>query len=79
MKISKKIVALLTITFLTITLYGNISNASTKDTLTGSGRWETAIKISQAGWKKSKNAVLVNDNSIADALSATPFAKAKDA
>ncbi|HBH1306264.1 cell wall-binding repeat-containing protein [Clostridioides difficile] len=79
MKISKKIVALLTITFLTITLYGNTSNASTKDTLTGSGRWETAIKISQAGWKKSEKAVLVNDNSIADALSATPFAKAKDA
>ncbi|HBF0727990.1 TPA: cell wall-binding repeat-containing protein [Clostridioides difficile] len=79
MKISKKIVALLTITFLTITLYGNTSNASTKYTLTGSGRWETAIKISQAGWKKSEKAVLVNDNSIADALSATPFAKAKDA
>ncbi|EQE32905.1 cell wall binding repeat 2 family protein [Clostridioides difficile CD38] len=79
MKISKKIVALLTITFLTITLYGNTSNASTKYTLTGSGRRETAIKISQAGWKKSEKAVLVNDNSIADALSATPFAKAKDA
>ncbi len=29
--------------------------------------------------EKSENAVLVNDNSIADALSATPFAKAKDA
>ncbi|CZR98307.1 N-acetylmuramoyl-L-alanine amidase LytC precursor [Clostridioides difficile] len=79
MKISKKIVSLLTITFLSVTLYGNISNASTKDTLTGSGRWETAIKISQAGWTKSDNAVLVNDNSIADALSATPFAKAKNA
>ncbi|MCC0646914.1 cell wall-binding repeat-containing protein [Clostridioides sp. ZZV15-6598] len=79
MKISKKIVSLLTITFLTVTLHGNTSNASTKDTLTGSGRWETAIKISQAGWTKSESAVLVNDNSIADALSATPFAKAKDA
>lgn len=79
MKISKKIVSLLTITFLTVILYGNTSNASTKDTLTGSGRWETAIKISQAGWAKSDTAVLVNDNSIADALSATPFAKAKDA
>nr|UWI49384.1 cell wall-binding repeat-containing protein [Clostridioides difficile] len=79
MKISKKIVSLLTITFLTVTLYGNTSNASTKDTLTGSGRWETAIKISQAGWTKSESAVLVNDNSIADALSATSFAKAKDA
>ncbi|MCC0734304.1 cell wall-binding repeat-containing protein [Clostridioides sp. ZZV14-6009] len=79
MKISKKIVSLLTITFLSVTLYGGTSNASTKDTLTGSGRWETAIKISQAGWTKSDTAVLVNDNSIADALSATPFAKAKDA
>ncbi|MCC0635111.1 cell wall-binding repeat-containing protein [Clostridioides sp. ES-S-0001-02] len=79
MKISKKIVSLLTITFLSVTLYGNTSNASTKDTLTGSGRWETAIKISQAGWTKSDNAVLVNDNSIADALSATPFAKVKNA
>ncbi|MCC0763400.1 cell wall-binding repeat-containing protein [Clostridioides sp. ES-S-0006-03] len=79
MKISKKIVSLLTITFLSITLCGNTSNASTKDTLTGSGRWETAIKISQSGWTKSDNVVLVNDNSIADALSATPFAKAKDA
>ncbi|MBY1664511.1 cell wall-binding repeat-containing protein [Clostridioides difficile] len=79
MKISKKIVSLLTMTFLTVTLYGNTSNASTKDTLTGSGRWKTAIKISQAGWTKSESAVLVNDNSIADALSATPFAKAKDA
>ncbi|MCC0694879.1 cell wall-binding repeat-containing protein [Clostridioides sp. ES-S-0048-02] len=79
MKISKKIVSLLTITFLSVTLYGNTSNASTKDTLTGSGRWETAIKISQAGWTKSDNAILVNDNSIADALSATPFAKVKNA
>lgn len=34
MKISKKIVSLLTMTFLTVTLYGNTSNASTKDTLT---------------------------------------------
>ncbi|HGS9636053.1 TPA: cell wall-binding repeat-containing protein [Clostridioides difficile] len=79
MKISKKIVLSLTITLLTVTLYGNTSNASTKETLTGSGRWETAIKISQAGWKRSENAVLVNDNSIVDALSATPFAKLKDA
>ncbi|KPI49307.1 cell surface protein [Clostridioides difficile] len=79
MKISKQIVSLLAITFLSFTLYGNTSNASTKDTLIGSGRWETAIKISQSGWTKSDSAILVNDNSIADALSATPFAKAKDA
>ncbi|WP_316477192.1 cell wall-binding repeat-containing protein [Clostridioides difficile] len=54
-------------------------NASNKDSLIGSGRWETSIKISQNGWLRADNAVLVNDNSIADALSATPFAKLKDA
>ncbi|MDO0469776.1 cell wall-binding repeat-containing protein [Clostridioides difficile] len=79
MKISKKIISLLIVSFLSIVLSSNIVNASNKDTLIGSGRWETAIKISQNGWSKTENAVLVNDNSIADALSATPFAKLKDA
>lgn len=79
MQISKKIISLLTAAFLSIVLPSNVVNASNKDSLIGSGRWETAIKISQNGWLRSDNAVLVNDNSIADALSATPFAKLKDA
>ncbi|HBF8940560.1 TPA: cell wall-binding repeat-containing protein, partial [Clostridioides difficile] len=79
MQISKKIISLLTVAFLSIVLPSNVVNASNKDSLIGSGRWETAIKISQNGWLRSDNAVLVNDNSIADALSATPFAKLKDA
>ncbi|MCC0660872.1 cell wall-binding repeat-containing protein [Clostridioides sp. ZZV14-6154] len=79
MKISKQILLLLTISFISTGLYVNKANAATKDTLVGSGRWETAIKISQKGWSNTTNAVLVNDNSISDALSATPFAKVKDA
>ncbi|MBY2478640.1 cell wall-binding repeat-containing protein [Clostridioides difficile] len=47
--------------------------------LTGSDRNETSVKISQKGWNKADNIVLINDSSISDALSATPFAKSKDA
>ncbi|HFL2404049.1 TPA: cell wall-binding repeat-containing protein [Clostridioides difficile] len=79
MKISKRIMSLLTATFFIFALSINIADASSKESLVGSGRWETAIKISQNGWKDATNAILVNDNSIADALSATPFAKLKDA
>ncbi|HFL2414251.1 TPA: cell wall-binding repeat-containing protein [Clostridioides difficile] len=79
MKISKKRISLLTLSILTILVSGNTSDALTKNTLTGSGRWETAIKISQDGWSKADNAILVNDNSIVDALSSTPFARVKNA
>lgn len=48
-------------------------------TLTGKDRYETAIKISRQGWVSADNVVLINNSSIADALSATPFAKVKDA
>lgn len=79
MKVSKKIISLLILSMLAISVSSNTSNALTKNTLTGSGRWETAIKISQDGWSKADSAILVNDNSIADALSSTPFAKVKNA
>lgn len=47
--------------------------------LTGTDRYETSIKISQAGWGTAENAVLINDSAIADALVATPFAYKKNA
>lgn len=47
--------------------------------LTGTDRYETSIKISQAGWESAENAVLINDSAIADALAATPFAYKKNA
>lgn len=53
--------------------------APSKEKITGADRNETSVKISQKGWNKADNIVLINDSSISDALSATPFAKSKDA
>ena len=51
-----------------------------EDKIVAKNRYETAIEVSKKGWPNgATNAVLVNDTSIVDALSATPFAKAKDA
>ncbi|MGO0905294.1 cell wall-binding repeat-containing protein [Clostridioides difficile] len=53
--------------------------APSKEKITGIDRNDTSVKISQKGWRKADNVVLINDSSISDALSATPFAKSKDA
>lgn len=47
--------------------------------LAGQDRYETAAKISQSNWDTADAAVLVSGQSFADALSAAPFAKLKDA
>ncbi|MDB8801451.1 MULTISPECIES: 5'-nucleotidase C-terminal domain-containing protein [Romboutsia] len=47
--------------------------------LIGDNRYHTAAKISLSGFEKADNVVLVNPNAMSDALSATPFAKFKDA
>ena len=49
------------------------------NSLVGSDRYATSIKISKQGWDNANNVVLINNSSIADALSATPFAKVKNA
>lgn len=84
MKLPKKIVSLLTVTLVAGSGLGNLTTVDaaegvSSETLKGNGRWETAIEISKKGWTKAKEAVIVNDNSLADALTATPFAEAKDA
>ena len=83
MKLPKKIAALLTVT-LVASSSANLGHADTtkavsEDKLVGAGRWETAIEVSKKGWTKSDKAVIVNDNAIADALAATPFAEAENA
>ena len=55
-------------------------NAETVDkALIGKNRIETAVKISKDGWKSAETVILVNDGAIADALTATPLAYAKNA
>ena len=83
MKLPKKIAALLTVTLVassSVNLgYADTTKAVSEDKLVGAGRWETAIEVSKKGWTKSDKAVIVNDNAIADALAATPFAEAENA
>lgn len=42
--------------------------------LVGENRHQTAIKVSNEGWDVANTIVIVNSNSMADALSATPYA-----
>ncbi|TQQ85403.1 cell wall-binding repeat-containing protein [Peptacetobacter hominis] len=63
------------IAFGSVGLYPTVSEAATQEKIAGSGRHETAVKISQNGWSTSENVILVNDSAIADALAATPLAK----
>ena len=83
MKLPKKIAALLTVTLVASSSanlgFADTTNEVSSDKLVGAGRWETAIEVSKKGWEKSSAAVIVNDSSIADALAATPFAKANNA
>ncbi|MGL4731322.1 MAG: cell wall-binding repeat-containing protein [Clostridium sp.] len=47
--------------------------------LAGNTRYESAIAVSESGWTSADNVILVNGTSLVDALSATPFAKVKNA
>lgn len=83
MRLPKKIAAMLTITLVAGNMSSGVINAQLKNTnteqLIGKGRWETAIEVSKKGWTNSKEAIIVNDRAISDALAATPFADAKNA
>ncbi|RDY22799.1 cell wall-binding repeat-containing protein [Romboutsia maritimum] len=82
MNLPKKIAALLTITLAVGSLSVTKLNAQeiklSSASLVGESRFETAIKISTQGWSSSSEVIIVNDESIADALSATPFAKVRN-
>ena len=43
--------------------------------LGGANRYETSVRVSQAGWTTSDNVVLARGDEFADALTAAPFAK----
>ncbi|WP_291578862.1 cell wall-binding repeat-containing protein [Clostridium sp. UBA6640] len=83
MKKSSKVISGLLLASTFATMNSNVFAVETNKTiakklLAGNNRYETAAKVSSK-WSKSDNIVLVNAMAIADALSATPFAKLKDA
>ncbi|CZR98304.1 N-acetylmuramoyl-L-alanine amidase LytC precursor [Clostridioides difficile] len=79
MKAPKTILTTLTIALTLSSISITSSYALTEEKIIGNGRYETAVKISQKAYSSSTNVVLVNDKSLADALSATLFAKVKGA
>ncbi len=60
---------------ITTVAFTDVTLASTK--LGGSDRYETALKIVQAGWTTSNSAVIARGDDLADALAAAPLAYAK--
>ncbi|MFD3157744.1 S8 family serine peptidase [Haloimpatiens sp. FM7330] len=55
--------------------YGALIGRPEYDRYSGSNRYETSAKISQAGWTTSNTAILTVGQNYADALSAAPLAK----
>lgn len=62
------------------TINASAAEVNSDTILGGSNRFETAIKISENGWSTSDRAVLINgEKGLVDALTATPYAYAKNA
>lgn len=77
----KKILSKLLATTMVLTSFTVNASAAevTTSTIGGNNRYETAIKISENGWSKSEHAVLINgEKGLVDALTATPYAYAKN-
>lgn len=78
----KKTLSKLLATTMVITSFTVNASAAEVNTSTigGNDRYETAIKISENGWTSSDRAVLINgEKGLVDALTATPYAYAKNA
>jgi len=69
----------LTLAFGALPAIINPEPALAADRLAGSDRYQTAIKISQAGWNESEYVILVRGDDFADALCAGPLAKSYNA
>lgn len=52
---------------------------TSNETIIGNDRHDTAVRISKDGWSSAETVILVNSSAIPDALTATPFAHAKNA
>lgn len=81
MKLTKSISSMLCLSLvlsLSPVAYANeISRTTVENTLVGQDRYQTAVEVSKKGWSSANEAVVVNSESIVDALAVTPFAKLK--
>jgi putative cell wall-binding protein len=75
-KIKKLFILCLSFTVVLVAVsFQSVASASTL--LEGSDRYATALKIVQAGWNSSDNAIIARGDDLADALAAAPLANAK--
>nr|UWI49317.1 cell wall-binding repeat-containing protein [Clostridioides difficile] len=83
MKLTKSISSVLCLSLVlslsSISYANEIGRTATGNTLIGKDRYQTAIEVSKEGWSSANEAVIVNSESIVDALSVTPFAKLNNA
>ncbi|MCC0688968.1 MULTISPECIES: cell wall-binding repeat-containing protein [unclassified Clostridioides] len=77
MKRFKKVISSLIVIFMVSSSMPTY--ALSEEKLSGNNRYETAIKVSKKIGDTSNSVVLVNDYSMVDALSATPFASRENA
>ncbi|BDR66115.1 hypothetical protein K144312032_03430 [Clostridium tetani] len=84
-KIGKKVLSICVATMLSLTISIRTTKTSAAELakvtrIYGEDRYQTAVKISQNGWKSGSDyAILASGEDYADALCATSLAKAKDA
>ncbi len=74
-KTRKLLAVCLTFAVLHVSAFQSVASASTL--LEGNDRYATALKIVQAGWEKSDDAIIARGDDLADALAAAPLAYAK--
>ncbi|GAA0707330.1 hypothetical protein GCM10008904_16460 [Paraclostridium ghonii] len=79
MRRRKIVISLLTTSAILLMSSITYANNVEEKKLVGVDRYETAIKVSQEGWKSAETAIIVNSSAIVDALSVTPLANLKNA
>ncbi|WP_192847879.1 cell wall-binding repeat-containing protein [Clostridium coskatii] len=82
-KKSKKVLSACSIASLLVTTTAVSANVKAADSginrVGGANRYETATKVADSGWTSSDYAIVANGEGYADALCATPLAKANNA
>ena len=79
MKNQKTLSTIIVATIVSSSVTPIMAATTSNETIIGSNRHDTAVKISKDGWSSAETVILVNSSAIPDALTATPLAHAKNA
>ncbi len=79
MSVKKHISTAMAVAMVATSVAPVMAATTSNETIIGSNRHDTAVKISKDGWSSAETVILVNSSAIPDALIATPLAHAKKA